>query len=99
MLQLLEIEDAFTLKEDQESIMECLKLFKSLKERIQASTPFGRIIGNKAVDKVENEIKNNLVSFRVSFQENSTDKNLVQLQKMLEDTKRLVINREKLNIQ
>lgn len=99
MLQLLEIEDAFTTKEDQESIVECLKLFKALKERIQASTPFGRIIGNKAVDKVENEIKNNLVSFKVSLQDNYTDKNLVQLERLLEATKRLVINREKLNIQ
>lgn len=99
MLQLLEIEDAFFSKEDQESIVESLKLFKTLKERIRASTPFGRIINNNAVYKVENQIKSNLASLRVSLQENYTDKNLLQLQKLLEDTNRIVINREKLNIQ
>lgn len=34
MSQLLEIEDAFAAKEDQESIVQCLNLFKALKERL-----------------------------------------------------------------
>ena len=98
MLQLLEIEDAFIAREDQDAIVQCFNIFKSLKERIQVSTPFGRIIGNSVVLNAENQIKNNLVSINVSLNEKATDKNLVQLQRLLEDTGRLVIYRETLNI-
>ncbi|MGV8979655.1 hypothetical protein [Clostridium sp.] len=98
MSQLMEIEDAFTVKEDQKSILQCLNLFKALKERIQFSTPFGRIVNNNEVIKVEKQINDNLASMKVSIEGNLTDKNLLQLQKNLEDTKRLVINREALNI-
>lgn len=98
MSQLMEIEDAFTAKEDQKSILQCLNLFKALKERIQFSTPFGRISNNDEVSKAEKQISDNLVSMKVSIQGNLTDKNLVQLQKMLEDTRKIVINREALNI-
>lgn len=98
MSQLLEIEDAFAAKEDQESIMHSLDLFIALKERIQFSTPFGRITSNIAVSKAEGQITNNLVSLRVLVQENLNDKNLDKLQKLLADTRRLVINREILNI-
>jgi len=98
MSQLLEIEAAFDAKEDQEAIHQSVDLFKSLKERIQFSTPFGRIISNNAVLNSEKLINNNLVSLKVSIQENLTDKNMVKLQKLIEDTRILVINREKLNI-
>lgn len=98
MSQLIEIEDAFAAKEDQESIVLCLNLFKALKERLQFSTPFGRITSNSSVLKAEDQINNNLVSLRVSVQENLNDNNLVQLQKLIVDTGRLVMNRELLNI-
>lgn len=98
MLQLLEIEEILTSKEERQSILSILNLFKSLKERIQASTPFGRISGNSAVLGLENEIKNNLVSLQLDLQGNLTDKNLDELQKLIKDTLRLVINRETLNI-
>jgi hypothetical protein len=97
LLQLLEIEDILTVKEE-EAILPILNLFKTLKERIQVSTPFGRINGNNAVLQVENQIKNNLVSLQVILKGDLTDKNLIQLQKLIEDTRILVINREILNI-
>ncbi|HEY8889708.1 MAG TPA: hypothetical protein VIM70_05600 [Clostridium sp.] len=98
MLQLMEIEDAFIAKEDQEALLHCLNLFKALKERIHASTPFGRIVGNSVVLKAENQINNNLVSMKISLKENLTNENLVELQKLIEDSLRLVIYRETLNI-
>jgi len=98
MLQLLEVENVLNRKENQEEIMQCRSLFKALKERIKASTPFGRISGNNAVLEIENQIKENLESIKLGFEEDLTDKSLVELQKLLEDTRRLVINRETLNI-
>lgn len=96
--QLLEIENAFAAKEDQDSIMQCVKLFKALKERIQFSTPFGRITSNNAVASAEKQINNNLLLLKVSLEENTTVENLVKMQKLIENTRRLVINRETLNI-
>lgn len=98
MLQLLEIEDILTSKENQDAILQCINLFKALKERIQVSTPFGKISGNSAVLQTENQIKNNLIELKAGLQEDLTDKNLVDMQKLLENTRRLVINRETLNI-
>ncbi|MBK5241045.1 hypothetical protein [Clostridium sp.] len=96
--QLLEIEDEFAAKENQGSIDQSVKTFKTLKERIQFSTPFGRITSNNEVSSAEKLINNNLVSLKASLKENTNDENLVQIQKLIEDTRRLVINREKLNI-
>lgn len=98
MSQLLEIEGTLVEKENQDNILSCLNLFKALKERIQASTPFGRISGNMAVLEIENQIKNNLVSLKAGIQGNLTDKNLIEMETLIEDTRRLVINRETLNI-
>jgi hypothetical protein len=98
MLQLLEIEDLFISKGNQEAIVQCFNLFKGLKERIQFSTPFGRISGNNAVLEVEDQIKNKLVALKTGLQGNITDKNLVELKSLVEGTRRLVINRETLNI-
>lgn len=97
-MQLMEIQTIIEGKEDQKTILPCIKSFNALKERIKASTPFGRIIGNGAVLEVEEQIKNNLVTLKNGFEENLTDDNLIKLQRLLEDTRRLVINRETLNI-
>jgi len=98
MLQLIEIEDVFNEKEDQEAICECLKLFVELKRRIQASTPFGRIIGNNEVTKVEEQIKENLISLHANIKGDLTGENMLQLQKIIKNTRKLVANRETLNI-
>ncbi len=98
MQQLLEIEEAFDAKEDQENILKYVNQFKGLKEQIQFSTPFGRSISNNEVLNAEKKINNNLQSLKVSIKENSTDENLIELQKIIEGTRQLVINREELNI-
>lgn len=99
MTELLEIENILVSKESEEDILVCSESFRALKERIQASTPFGRINGNNEVLKMEKQIKNNLESFKVGFQGDLSEKKLAQLQRLLEDTRRMVINRETLNIQ
>jgi len=98
LIHLLEIEGILTAKDNQEAALPCLNSFKALKERIQDSTPFRRISGNSSVLEIANKIKNNLVSLKAGFQGNLTDKALWELQRLLEDTRRLVINRETLNI-
>lgn len=98
MEQLLEIENILTVKENQDDILQCRKVFKKLKERIQASTPFGRISGNSSVLEIENQIKNKLESLKVSLHGNLTYEDLIEMEKLIEDIRRLVINRETLNI-
>lgn len=88
---LLEIENILKTKENEDGISQCIKNFKMLKERIQASTPFGRISGNSAVLEIENEIKENLELIKEGLEENS-----VEMQKLIERTQRLAINREAL---
>lgn len=96
ILQLQEIEAS--INEDQKAILPCINSFNLLKERIKASTPFGRINDNIAVLEIENQIKSNLLSIKDGFQESLTDENINKLQKLIEDTRKLVINRETLNI-
>lgn len=110
MLQLLQIEDTLNKKENEEYFLSIINLFKTLKERIKASTPFGRIIGNSSVFELENQIKNNLVSLQEGLETWLTDKKsikleksfelneLIRLEKLIKDTRTLVINRETLNI-
>ena len=97
-MQLLEIEGLLAAKENQDAILQILKPFKALKERIQSSTPFGRISGNSAVLDLEDRIKNNLATLEDALKVDLTSNTLLQLQKLIEDTRRLVINRETLNI-
>lgn len=96
--QLLEIERAIMSKENNENISQIIKSFKALKERINASTPFGRITGNVAVLDIENTIKSNLVFLESKLQTALTDNSIAEIKQLLDDTRRLVINRETLNI-
>lgn len=95
-LYLINVETALEEKENQESISTCLSLFRSLKERINASTPFGRIIDNFTVIELEQKIKKNLLTAEEILKEELSDNNLVMFEKLLENTKRMVINRESL---
>lgn len=98
-MHLLEIERLLKANENKDEFKSSIDLFMALKERIQSSTPFGRITGNNAVLEIEHQIKDNLVSLQSGFQEELTDKDrIVELQQLIEDTRRHVINRETLNI-
>lgn len=98
MLQLLEIQEELAAKENQAALIPCLNSFKALKERILSSTPFGRISGNSAILEIENKIKDNLLALKIGLQGNLNNENLVQLQSLIENTRKLVVNRETLNI-
>ncbi|QAA31352.1 hypothetical protein [Clostridium manihotivorum] len=98
LLQLQEIEAMLLEREGQSKNSQSIKLFKILKERIQASTPFGRITGNVLVSQAEDKIKNNITSLKLCLESNVSDKSLDEVDTLIEDTRKLVINREKLNI-
>jgi len=98
MLQLLKIEEILNEKEIKDDILAIINLFKALKERIQMSTPFGRISGNKVILELESKIMDNLVSLQEGLEVDLADKNKIELQKLIEDTRELVKNRETLNI-
>lgn len=93
-IQLLEIEKILIAKVDQ---VHYLDIFKSMKERIDASTPFGRISDNNEILQIENQIKSNLSALKSSLEGRSTDINLIEMQELIENTQRLVMNREILN--
>lgn len=97
LLQLMEIENALAVKEKQEDVLKYIYHFDDLKERIQASTPFGRI-NNAEISDIELKIKNNLTSLKSYIEEDINGKNAIVIENLISDTKRLVINREKLNI-
>lgn len=98
MLYILEIEDILATKKNEESIRPCLNQFKALKDRIMMSTPFGRINGNNMVLEIENRVKDNLIFLKENLSGNLTDEQLIEIQDVIEDTRKLVINRETLNI-
>ncbi|WP_017414059.1 hypothetical protein [Clostridium tunisiense] len=98
MMELLEIEDILKRIHMDDKFPPIFCSFKALKERIQVSTPFGRIIDNNAVKVIESQIKGNLIAFKIGLQEPSGDTGFMNLQDILEETQRLVINREALNI-
>ncbi|WP_346937772.1 hypothetical protein [uncultured Clostridium sp.] len=73
-------------------------IFKELIIHIDNLEEASLVSGNYAVLEIENQIKENLKSLKLGFEEDLTDKSLIELQKLLEDTRKLVINRETLNI-
>jgi len=97
--QLLEIEADMNAKKDCEGMLDVINSFKILKERINASTPFGRIAGNEAVADIEDEIRSNLLRLQSSIRAEDLSKdNLADIIKLIEDTRRLVVNREAMNV-
>lgn len=97
-LYLMNIESALVEKGNGGEVSRILTLFKSLKERINASTPFGRITDNFAVLDLEEKIRRNLISIEEILKFDLNENNLLELEKLIENTKNLVINRESLNI-
>jgi hypothetical protein len=96
--QLMSIETALSAKQNIEGIVPVIHSFKVLKERIHASTPFGRIIGNSAVFEIENTIRSNLDYLQLYVRSNTLDKNIVDMQNLIDETRGLIVNRETLNV-
>lgn len=97
-IQLMNIENAIMARQNDEDILPIINSFKALKERINASTPFGRITGNSAVLDIENKIKKNLEYLHSKLESTLTEESMAEIKKLLDDTRRLVINREALNV-
>lgn len=93
-LQLMKIEAAINAAENDNSAIS--NSYKALKERINASTPFGRITDNQTVTEVENMIKANLQNILSSISLDLDGKESASIQKLLDNTRQLLINREKL---
>lgn len=72
--------------------------FKKLKERILASTPFGRIRDNQIVYQMEGQISNNLAAIKANLEQGLGDENKLNILKLIDNTHTLVVNREKLII-
>jgi hypothetical protein len=97
-LKLMEIEATLEAKENKDDLLPSINSFIILKERIQASTPFGRINDNNSVLDLEYQINDNLSFLIEMLKSDLTGNNLVELKKMIENTRTLVVNRETLNI-
>jgi hypothetical protein len=98
MLQLMEIEAALAEKESLEDLSAVVSSFHALKERIHASTPFGRVHGNTKIVEIENRVQSNLEYIQYQMKLVFTEINSIDIKKMLDETLRLVKNREALNV-
>ena len=98
MMQLIDIETALHNKQTEEGVPLILQSFKELKERINASTPFGRMTGNRAAMDIEQTIQNNLQYIHLQSKLNMTPSIVADVQKLMDETRRLVMHRETLNL-
>lgn len=97
-MQILKIDSQIASISGSDSREQIQKSFKTLKERINASSPFGRIVNNGKITSLEGEIKNNLNLLLLKIQANVSTENISDIQKLMEDTRNLVIIREVVNI-
>ncbi|WP_282938568.1 hypothetical protein [Paenibacillus sp. RC67] len=96
--QLMNIETALAEKNTDGTTSSVLKAFKLLKERIHASTPFGRITGNSQVMELENRVRVNLEFLQLHTKSSIHDGNKNDILKLIEETQGLLSNREALNV-
>ncbi len=99
MMMLSDMQVVLGARESDPAFAAVTAAFKAMRERINASTPFGRILGNPAVADLENRIMGNLNLLQNELRAGLTGQNAAKLQGIMEDTHRMIINRETLNIQ
>lgn len=80
------------------AVVPVTEAFRALKERINASTPFGRIQGNPAVADIEQKIMGNLNFLQSELRVNLAGEKIARIQSVMEETRRLMASRETLNI-
>ena len=93
-LQLMKIEAAFTAMDHKDPALS--DSYRALKERLNASTPFGRVSDNKSVTDAENMIIANLQNILSCIAIDTEEKEVASIQKQLDNTRQLLINRERL---
>jgi|GEM_PF-971409 hypothetical protein len=97
-LQLSDMQATLGAREGDPAVAPVAAAFKALRERLGASTPFGRIQGNPAVADLEYRIIGNLSLLQNELRAGLTGENAARVQGIMEETRRMVINRETLNI-
>ncbi|GAA4845225.1 hypothetical protein GCM10023310_23940 [Paenibacillus vulneris] len=97
--QLSTIEEALRDKEPNPAAASIWKAFKLLKERFQASTPFGRIAGSSQIMELEHRVQVNLDFLQLHMKSSLHEGNLNDILKLIEETHMLLNHREALNIQ
>ncbi|MOA08716.1 hypothetical protein D3C78_1285070 [compost metagenome] len=65
---------------------------------MNASTPIGRESGHVAMTEVESEIWDNLHKLHTEAISDNKQQNVLELKALIDETRRLVMNREALNI-
>lgn len=98
-LMLSDMQVSLSAREGDPAFASVAAAFGAMKERINVSTPFGRIQGNSAVDELENRIMGNLSLLQNEFRVNLSAENAARLRGIMEDTRRMIISRETLSIQ
>lgn len=97
-VQLMNIESQLQSRQAQAGVALLLRRFKELKERMQASTPFGRMSGNHQALEIENAVQGNLEHIYLQSRREITEAAVEDMSQLIEETLRLVINREVLFI-
>ncbi|MFC5704100.1 hypothetical protein ACFPVX_22660 [Cohnella faecalis] len=97
-VRLMEIEEILITKRHEEGMQPVIDSFARLKERIQASTPFMRITNNRAVNDAENKISEKLEYLLASLEASKINPHSFDAQGLIEETRRLVVQREQLII-
>ncbi len=97
-LMLSDMQAALSAKTADPAFAKLTAAFSALKERIGASTPFGRIQGNPGVADLEYRIMGNLNFLLGELRGGLTAESAERLEAVMEETRRMVMNREALNI-
>ncbi|MDQ6423122.1 hypothetical protein RB620_27195 [Paenibacillus sp. LHD-117] len=98
-LQLYHIETTLMAKKHEEGFIPLSKSFYLLKERLQASSPFGRFAGNHQLMEMEQQILNHLEYIWMQSKLEITQAAVIEIQKLMEETRQLVMARETMSIQ
>lgn len=98
LAQLFDIEETLREKNVDNAYLPLVQAFGMLKERMQASTPFARIMDNQVVEDLEDEICNHMMSLQIDVKMDFTEEHVAYMQKTLNNIRRLVMHREQLII-
>jgi type II secretory pathway pseudopilin PulG len=98
-MQLMNMDGIMFANQHNEGMKSIIEAFENLKERIHASTPFMRTNDNVSVYEIENKIQAKLEDLRILIETSLSDHHLAaDAQGLIEETRRLIMQREQLLI-
>ncbi|WP_168121446.1 hypothetical protein [Paenibacillus sp. HB172176] len=92
--QIMNIEASLFGKKGDEDLSQLRQSFKQLKDRLNASTPFGRITGNSAVLDIEQAVHGNLEYIHLQSKLEMTEASKNEMGRLMKETLDLIKNRE-----